>query len=278
MGFSDYERRHGELDAIRKREEPTWRELARFLQPDSTLFDANSRVERDGADDPYDSTALYALDDFVGGMFVKASNPAERWFSYTLGPQQQDLAQFRPVKQFLRAFEDVTYASLDPSRDNFYLAAPAWFAGAGAFGTGHLWQEEVVGAGEIMSCARPIGEIYKDVDASGNLMELHRKFTLTGHQAKREYGGRAPTMRDDETAIFIQVLKLNDDYRPGALGPRGKRIKSCTVSPDKRDFTSKAWASRNGRFTRSSGASAPAGFGRPAPATTRSPTCAATTS
>lgn len=235
MGFSDYEKRHGELEAIRRREEPTWRNLARFLQPDSSLFDVNSKTERDGSDDPYDSTALYALDDFVGGMFVKANNPAERWFSYTLGLDKA-LAQYRPVKQWLRDFEDVTYASLDPSRDNFYLAAPAWFAGAGAFGTGHLWQEEVVGAGEIMSVARPIGEIFKDVDANGNLMELHRKFTLTGLQAKREYGGLAPQMRDDESAVFIQALARNDDYRPGAIGPRGKPITSCAVSPDKRNF------------------------------------------
>ncbi|EKS26504.1 portal protein, partial [Afipia felis] len=141
--WREIEEPQGELEQERARDEPTWRDLARLLRPDGTVFNSNERRERDGADDPFDSTPLYSLDDFVGGTFTKAINPAERWFE--LGIQDKDLEQFKPVKQWLWSTADVCYASLHPGHDNFYLHAPAWFGDMGAFGTGFMWQEELVG-------------------------------------------------------------------------------------------------------------------------------------
>ncbi len=183
--WNEFEPVQSQMETERQREEPTWRDLARFLRPDNVSFNVTDRRERDGSDDPFDSTPLYALDDFAGGMFVKSINPAERWCS--LGIEDEDLAEFRPVKKWLWNYTSTVFASLNPGYDNFYLSSPAWFADMAAFGNGFLWQEEMLGSGRIASNARPIGENYKLVDGNGDTFALHRKFQLNGRQAEIEF-------------------------------------------------------------------------------------------
>lgn len=234
--WSEFQAVHEQMKSERQREEGTWRDLARYLRPDNKSFNATERQERDGADDPFDSTPLYAADDFAGGMFVKAINPAERWCS--LGIEDEDLAEFKPVKKWLWDYTSKIFASLNPGYDNFYLSAPAWFGDMAAFGNSFLWQEEMLGSASvrIMSNVRPIGEMYKMVDANGETIRIHREFRLTGRQAKIEYGRSAPPMRDEEEAVFVHIVARNENYVPGMLGPRGKPWSSCVVSTDKRDF------------------------------------------
>ncbi|SUU76162.1 portal protein [Afipia felis] len=234
--WREIEEPQGELEQERARDEPTWRDLARLLRPDGTVFNSNERRERDGADDPFDSTPLYSLDDFVGGTFTKAINPAERWFE--LGIQDKDLEQFKPVKQWLWSTADVCYASLHPGHDNFYLHAPAWFGDMGAFGTGFMWQEELVGQNGIIAKNLPIGESYKCVDAQGMTERYHRKFVLKGYQAKTRFKGRADVsgFNDSQTYTFILAVFPNDNYRPGSPFARSFRYTTVYVCEHLKDF------------------------------------------
>lgn len=255
--WKDLEHRHGELRALRAREEPAWRDLSYALEEDGDggSFDVRSERRPDGFDS-FDSAPLYAKDDFVGGLFTEAINPAERWFE--LGIEDKDLQQWGPVKQHLWDRAAVHFASLDPAVSNFYLQAPAWFADLASFGPGFMAQEEMVGQGKIIDRALPIREMFKDVDANGDSDTYHREFMLTGRQAKGKWGPRAPTMRDDEKALFVHALYPNPDYVPGRLGPRGMPWTSCFASPDKRDFSAEGgyfelpiheiqWKQRSGR-------------------------------
>ena len=256
--WSDIERPHDHLKSLRQREETTWRDLARLLRPDGQNFSAAEKRERNTLDDPFDSTPLYALDDFVQGTFTNAVNPAERWFEVAI--DDEDLAQFAPVKQWQFAYANVIYASLHPGRDNFYLSAPAWFGDLGAFGTGFEWQEEIVGQRQIMSKNLPIGECYKDVDGNGVMERFHREFTLKGHQAKMKWRGvpGVSAFNDDKEIVFVHAIYPNPDFRPGALGSRGMYFRSCYASPDEKNFISEGgynempahdieWNMRSGR-------------------------------
>jgi hypothetical protein len=235
--WHDIEPRHGELRTLRAREERAWRDLARNLRPDGKALNPNEQRNRDDGDDPFDSAPLYALDDFVGGSFTKATNPAERWFEYGLG-KENPLMQFKPVAQWLRAYTNLVYESLDPARDNFYLNAPAWFADMGCFGTGFMWQEEVVGGGAFTAFNIPVGQSFKDVDANGITDTYHREFMLTGRQAKRKWMNSAAVsaFRDDEQIQFVHALYANPEFKPGNPFARYMAYRSCYVSPDKRDF------------------------------------------
>lgn len=256
LEYADIEKAHGVMESARQREEPTWRELARFLRPDGQEFTTGERRERNGYDDPYDSTPLYALDDFVGGTFVKAINPAERWFKLAISDKK--LAEFKPVKQYLWDYADAIFRSLDPSKDNFYLAAPAWFADMGAFGTGFLWQEEWLGQAQIICQPIPIGETYKDVDFAGNTNRIHRKFIRNGLQAKGMFGAAAGGLMDTRDYVFLHAVFPNPDFRPGSPFKQHMKFASCYVSPDAKDFMVRGgynelpmheleWSKRSGR-------------------------------
>lgn len=236
LTYQDIEQKQGELEQDRAREEPVWRELARLLRPDGNIFNVNERRERDGAEDPFDSTPLYSLDDFVGGTFTKAINPAERWFE--LGLPDKDLAKFKPVREWLWSTADVGYASLHPGHDNFYLHAPAWFGDMGGFGSGFMWQEELVGQNGIISKNLPIGESYKSVDAQGITDRYHRKFALKGFQAKQRFNGRADVSRFNDTQDYTFVLAVfaNENFRPGSPFARAFRYTAVYVCEHLKDF------------------------------------------
>src|SRR4051812_302287 len=118
--WQEIESRHGELKRIRAIEEPRWRDIGRLMQSDEDMTGGNNKNGRPDGDDPYDSTPLYASDDFVGGMFSKAINPAERWFSWGI-PTDPDLAEWKPAKTYLWNYTNLILASIDPTIDNFYL-------------------------------------------------------------------------------------------------------------------------------------------------------------
>jgi hypothetical protein len=167
-------------------------------------------------------------------MFVKAINPAERWCS--LGRRgRSDLAEFKPVKKWLWNFTSLILNRSIPAVDNFYLNAPAWFGDMAC-----VRQRLPLAGGDGRRGKhverRTDRRVYKDVDANGDTITLHREFRLNGRQAKIEYGAAAPRCATSEEAVFVHVVARNENYIPGMLGPRGKPWRSCVVSPDKRDF------------------------------------------
>ncbi|UPJ43924.1 hypothetical protein IVB40_07595 [Bradyrhizobium sp. 40] len=256
--WSEIEGRHAELKKKRALEEPRWREIARLMQSDEDLSGGNRNDQRQpNGDDPFDSTPLYANDDYVGGMFSKATNPAERWFSWGV-PADPELAKWKPAKDYLWNYTTLILASIDPTIDNFYLNVPGWFGDMGMLGSGFMWQEEMVGQGRIVTPNLAISGCYKDVDANGDLDTFHREFRLTGRQAKGKFGDRAPTARDDEEIVFVHALSPNPEFRPGSPFSRHMPFKSCYASPDKTNFYTESgyldlpvhqieWSMRSGR-------------------------------
>jgi hypothetical protein len=231
--WSDIEKAHSTLQTERRREEPKWRDLQRLMSEDGENLDPSTKGNDE--QDTFDSTPLYAKDDFVGGLFTDAVNPAERWFAYEL--EDKDLQKWGPVAQWLWDYADTVSGSLDPSVSTFYVEASPWFGDLAMIGNGFMWQEEYVGRNRLIERALPFREMYRGVDAAGETNRLHRQFKLNGQQAKEWFGDRAPQMRDDADALFVHAMYHNAGYLPGALGPRGKPWVSCYASPDKRDFS-----------------------------------------
>lgn len=236
--WGEIEKDHSEVKTTRAPEETRWRDIGRLMQSDEDFSAGANKGGRSDGDDPFDSTPLYAHDDFVGGTFTKAVNPAERWFDYGV-PSDPDLAAWKPAKEYLWKYTNLIYSSLDPTSDNFYLNAPAWFGDMGMFGTGFSWQEEMVGRGvKIISRNFPIGECFKAVDANGELNRFHREFRLTGRQAKGKWRNNPEIsrLRDDQEATFVLALYENPGYVPGSPFWKRMQYRSCYTSPDKKDF------------------------------------------
>src|SRR5579885_1186356 len=138
--------RHQEMKDLRAIEEPHWRDIALVFRPDDRDFDAHIQRRRDDTA-IFDSTQIYALDDFAGGIFGQLTNPANRWAELTLA--DKDLASYQPVKKWLWDTMTLIFASASEGVSRFYSEVPAWFANIGAFGFGTMYSEEVVGQERI---------------------------------------------------------------------------------------------------------------------------------
>lgn len=224
--------RHGELREKRALEEAAWRNIAFFLRPDDTSFEpAQPTTRRDDAE-IFDSSPLYANEEFAGGIFSQMSNPANRWFELATAPDQ-DLNRTRPVRQWTWQTANVMYASLRPAASQFYAQAPATFADMGAFGFGVIAQEEMIGQWQIADRSIPISQAYIDVDAAGNVDTFHNAFLWNGRQCKQFFKEKTPAeCRDNQTYLIIHAVYPNPDYRDDKQGSAYMRLASCYVSPD----------------------------------------------
>lgn len=225
--------RHEELATKRSIEEPDWRELAILLRPDDQDFNGTNK-RRDDLD-LYDSTPLYALDNFVGGMYGQSINPATRWFE--LSNEDDDLAAWQPVREWNYRVSNVLYGSMSPQVSNFYARGPSWIANLGTYGFGPFYQEEQVGGGRIIDTVIPIGESFLDRNVFGDYDTYHRKYKRTGRQLKQRFKAQAPAVNDltdKDEFVVIHATYPNPDYAPGAFGSRGMMYRSCYVSPETR--------------------------------------------
>jgi hypothetical protein len=224
-------KRQSELEALRLPEEKLWRETAELFRPEEADF-AGVRSPR-GYDEIFDSTPVYANDDFVGGLFGQSSSPAVDWFGY--GVPDDDLMAWQPVKLWFDRVSSITRRSLSPNASTFYTAVAPVYGDVGCFGIGVQHQEEDVGRQRILDRAIPLREIYIDLDGNGDLECVHRKFMLNGRQFIARFGA-FEGVTEQKTIIIIHAVYPNPEHEPGRIGPRGKPWASCYCSPDVKDW------------------------------------------
>jgi hypothetical protein len=242
LSNKDIATRHEELARLRQVEEPEWREIARLFRPDqvgigeATSDTAGQNSRRSGHEDLFDSTQLYALEAFEGGMFSQATNPMTPWFD--LGLDDPDLARWRPVKEWLSIARRQVTASFAPAAGGFYSETPAWFGDTGAFGMGTFYSEEDVGRQRFIDKVIPLDQIFIDVDLFGEVSTVHRSWMARGRQIKGWFGsdGDLGKLDDGKAVRLIHAVFANPDYREGALGPRGMAWASVYMSPDIKDW------------------------------------------
>ena len=225
---------HSDLRNLRYYEEPQWREIAILMKPEEREIGYRNIDFRRVADEIFDSTALLALDEFEGGFFNQATNPADRWMTLTL--PDKDLAKWGPVRQYLWQFGEAILNSASPSRSGFYVNVPACFGDMGCFGLGTMYSEEVQGADRYTDLAIPLSESFIDTDGQGNLTRFHREYPLYGRQAKAQFGEAASHLQDRARYYIVHAVFKNPDYREGALGPQGMEWSSVYVSSDDDKF------------------------------------------
>lgn len=232
--------RHEELVADRQREEPRWRELARILRPEDQEFAPGERRDRQGVD-TFDSTPLYALDDFVGALFGEGVNPAERWFELEIAQGgNPELMKYGPVKDWLWQVASIVQGSLMPQVSDFYTEVPSWFADMAAFGTGAFYQEEKIGEG-LVDRAIALGRVYLARNSSGRIDTVHHDMPMKGRQVKQEWGkadnGKLLSdVRDDADMTVLHCVYPRADYDDRRAGPRGMRYASTFFSREIRDW------------------------------------------
>lgn len=219
--------RHEELKMLRIPEERIWKQIAELLRPEDQDFQGKT-ADANAMDEIFDSTPLYALEDFTGGMFGQLTNPANDWFG--LGIDDEDLMLYQPVKQWFWTAKQRIRATLSGTMSSFYTEVPAWFADTGAFGLGALYTEEELGRGTFLDRAIPLRELYIDTDAGGRIDAVHREFVLRGRQVLQMFPG-TPNVNERQEYTIVHIVMQNPNVIPGRIGPEGMAWLSIYVSP-----------------------------------------------
>lgn len=224
-------RRHEEMRGVRQLEEGDWDDNARLMAPDQSI--RNGEVRRTRYDELFDSTQLYAVDNFQAGIFGQLTNPANRWIE--LGTEDPDFNAWQPMKAWLYSTTSLGLASLGPAVSSFYEEISPVYADSGVFGNGTLSQEEELGKGRIIDRALPLGQCYWDVDAHGEIDRFHREYELKGRQIKGWWGD-VDKLVDDRTYKIVHSVWQNPDHVRGRLGPEFGRFCSVYCSPDLKEL------------------------------------------
>lgn len=227
-------RRWGEMKSARAAHEADWEELARLIRPQRGSFTAaNPGQHRD--EKPLSSAPIIAQEYFASGLYGTLTNPANRWM--TLQVEDEDLVQVQEVKEWQDVCSRRVLSSFGPDVSSFYSSAMQAYGDITTFGNASHYDEVRTSDRRIMDVTLSLAEVCFDIDAFGEVVEVVRKFTLSGRKAVALFGFEAVPARIQEmaekgsadTVEFYHHVRRNMDWKRGKLGPAGKRWLSTYV-------------------------------------------------
>lgn len=231
-------RRWGDLRERRTRHEAVWEDIARLIRPQRGGFSLSDHVDRDQAK-PLSSAPVMASSSFASGIYAGITNPANRWAG--LETPDADFNNWGPMAEWNDVATRAVMTSFGPSMSSFYSATFQGYSDIAAFGQFAGYDEFVTGERKFMDVTLSLAEVVVDIDWFGRVVEVVRKFVGTARQISRQFKGQVPPKiaelaekgAPDRLAVYQHVL-LNEDFRKGFLGPRGKRYLSRYVTEEGR--------------------------------------------
>lgn len=206
------------LKAERSTRERHWREIAALMRPQQLpgLLEGASSPRR--SLQLLDSTPQLAAENFASGIYGMMTNPANRWFALKL--QDEDLASFDPVRDWLYGVETRILDSFGPQASRFYAVLPQLYADLACFGTAVFYSEEIGATGAFNDSVRPLAECVFSENAQGEIDTVFRRFKLTPRQAITLFGDavssrtkRAADKGSLENIAFIHCTAPSEDHR-----------------------------------------------------------------
>lgn len=250
------ERRKLQLNIDRMTWYPNWRDLADNFRPYRGRFmvndawDTNKGWRRNWA--IVDSTPLTANNILQAGLMSGTASEARPWFAYELSDDA--LMQARGVKEWLAHVTKVVRDLL--ARSNFYNALSECFGEYGVFGImalGREWPYPRKGEADVPHFQPfTIGSYYIANDRHRRVNTWFRDYRWTVQQVVEKFALRQPdgsldtskpeTFKNisryvaglwrqqqyDTWVSLVHAVEASNDYRPGAIGPKGMQFRSLT--------------------------------------------------
>lgn len=187
-----------------------WRDIAENFSPSRQRFQVtdNNRNNRQNSR-IIDSTPVFARKTLRAGMTGGVASPARPWFK--LVPQDFEMAEFAPVKNWLWEVQEIMYAVL--RRSNTYTTLPQMFDDCGTYGTSPIGVFETFSDQVIHTECYPIGSYSLGQDANGKVNEFSRTYRMTVGQVVKRFGNKI----DGEPDWSKFSKRLKDQYERGNL-------------------------------------------------------------
>ncbi len=215
--------------------ESHWQEIAERVWPDRAIF-VGTRPEGDKRTERiFDGTASLALPRFGAAMESMLTPRTQKWHKLTV--QDEDLAEDYEVKRYLDAVNGLLFRARYAPGSNFASQMFEAYMSIGAFGTGCLFTDEMVGRG-LRYKSIHLGELFLSENHVGQIDRVFRKFEYSARQAAQKFGAdKLPEQiknkleNDPEARFeFIHCVKPNEERKAGMRSFRGMQFASYYVS------------------------------------------------
>ncbi|MEX0306038.1 MAG: portal protein [Ruegeria sp.] len=220
--------RWGELKAERTMFEQDWTDIASLIRPQRGGFGMDSPTMRK-LEKPLSSEPVIAHGNMAAGIYSGITNPANRWGGFDT--PDADLNKWQPMAEWNDQATRIVMNSFSPSVSSFYPASYQAYADLAAFGNAAGYDEIDTAQRKFIDVTISLAEVVIVIDFHGRVIEIIRKFRLTGRTAVREFGKEMLPVKVVEMAekggqdkiTFYQHVLPNDEFVAGKLGPSGKR-------------------------------------------------------
>lgn len=221
-----------------------WREVAERVRPNQNLFQRRERPDGDKRmEKVFDSTAPLALPKFAAAVISMAFPANQRY--QKLVASDPSLDKQADVRRYLDGLTDLLFRVRYAPQANFITQSGEVILDIGAFGTGILFVDDVLGIG-LRYKSFPLAETWIAEDGHGRVDTLYRKFPMTAHQAATMFGmsalpesiQRAHEKDRTQKFDFLHVVKPNPEKDGKRRDYKGMDFWSCYIAFEDRQAIS----------------------------------------
>lgn len=220
-----------------------WREIAERILPRADHFRVNRNPGDKHTEKVFDATASLALERFAAAMESMLTPRTQKW--HKLRVTDDRLEDDPSVKAYLDEVTDLLFSVRYSPRANFASQANEAYMSLGAFGTGAVFIDDLIGRG-IRYRSIPLSEIFIAENHQGIVDTVYRRFFFTARQAAQRFGveqlsERQKTAVDkspDQLFEFLHAVSPSVDMDVNRKDYRGMPFYSCYVNLDGREVVS----------------------------------------
>lgn len=243
-------KKYNYLSGNRGNFETHWNEIAeRMLPAHSNSFSSRQQNRSQGekrTEFIFDSTAVVALTRFSAIVESLLTPRNQTWHRIlatdtVLNRNREVRLWFEDVNRLLFKFRYAPQANFSSQNQQQYMSL-------GAYGTGCMFIDDLVGGPGFRYKNCHLGEVYFDENHQGMIDEVVRHFKLTARQAAQKWGKdnlpeqmlAALSTNPEQEFIFLHCVKpRGEELQPEKLDYRGMPFASYYVSMEGRKIMSK---------------------------------------
>ena len=227
-----YLTRHSALKLERSSWDPHLKEISDNFYPRGARWLASERNKGTKQNSLIiNGTPIRALATGAAGMMSGVTPRSKPWFRLTTPDPK--MAEYGPVKEWLRAVEDVIRLAFEKS--NFYLGAFQQYMGLLSFGTAPMFMDKDDEDG-LRCYPVPVGRYCLANSARLQVDTLYDELSMTTAQLVQQFGLKACSKRiqelyekgaRDDWQDVLHVVEPNKAKDPSKIGPKSMAFASC---------------------------------------------------
>lgn len=232
---------HEDLAKIWRRREPEMRAISHYINPSQTPLTPRGKEDywQHFHAGLYSSLPIVYKDKMVAQLFATMMSPANEWLAMTI--PDQDLAVWKPVRDYLDWWKTFILYSFSASRSTFYPAAIPYLADNVTLGNAVQFDTYNEVTERIRDRTLPLGKALIGRNGDGEQDVMAWLFDRTGPQAVKTFRGaplpekvlqRAEKSDHSTKFSFILAVEPNPSFVAGRIREKGKPWKSTVVCKD----------------------------------------------